>query len=273
MFPISSIAPPLWRWSLRLPHFGLCTQEGHPSAHGHSPTSRAASPTSAVELVVAATGDADAAGMAVVDEDRRPPGLHVDVRREAADVPAIAHRQQRQDRDLGVLGGVQGAELDVRRQRLGTGELVGEHVPERLGRVALLGQVEGDEVEGLVAVAVADPLALEGDHLLADRDDPEVELDAEDVALRLDPLDVDVGLLARLRVPVAAERLDDRAAQVEVELANLVGATEVQVDGARVDGRERALGLDGAEQLAAARRRRRSPQSADAERRLTPPAG
>src|SRR5262249_5919466 len=31
----------------------------------------------------------------VVDEDRRCPGLEVDVRREAADVPAVAHRPQR----------------------------------------------------------------------------------------------------------------------------------------------------------------------------------
>src|SRR3954452_21158634 len=39
--------------------------------------------------------DAHPAGVAVVDEDRRPPGLRVEVRRQPADVPAIAHRQQR----------------------------------------------------------------------------------------------------------------------------------------------------------------------------------
>ena len=64
-----------------------------------------------------------------------------------------------------VLGGVERAEQDLGRQRRGAGELVGQHVPERLGRKALLGQVEGDEVDRLV---VAEPLALEGDHLLGD---------------------------------------------------------------------------------------------------------
>src|SRR5947209_7329300 len=51
----------------------------------------------ALELVEAALGDADAAGVAVVDEYRRRAGVVVVVRREAADVPAVAHRPQRQD--------------------------------------------------------------------------------------------------------------------------------------------------------------------------------
>src|SRR6266700_3268823 len=53
----------------------------------------------AFELLETALGDPDAAGMAVVDEDGRPPGLRMDVRREAADVPAVAHRPERQQRD------------------------------------------------------------------------------------------------------------------------------------------------------------------------------
>src|SRR5690606_10619556 len=48
-----------------------------------------------LEALVAAPGDPDAAGVAVVDEDRGAAGLQVDVGREAADVPAIAHREQR----------------------------------------------------------------------------------------------------------------------------------------------------------------------------------
>ena len=60
-----------------------------------------------------------------------------------------------------------------------------------------------------------------------------------------------VGLALGLRVPVAVEGRDERAAPVEVELAHLVGAPEVQVDRAVVDGRGRARGLDRAEQLAA----------------------
>ena len=74
-----------------------------------------------------------------------------------------------------VLGRVQRAELDLGRQRRRAGELVGEHVPERLGREVLLRQVERDHVDHLV---VGEPLALEGHHLLGDRDLAEGELDA-----------------------------------------------------------------------------------------------
>src|SRR5581483_9884140 len=50
----------------------------------------------ALELREPALGDADAAGVPVVDEDRRQSRVRVDVRREAADVPAVAHRPERQ---------------------------------------------------------------------------------------------------------------------------------------------------------------------------------
>src|SRR3954467_990838 len=43
----------------------------------------------AFELVEAALGDSDSARMAVVDEDGRRAGVEVEVRREAADVPAV----------------------------------------------------------------------------------------------------------------------------------------------------------------------------------------
>ncbi len=45
--PISSVAPALLSGSLRLPHFGDCTQDGQPFAHRHSLTRRWASSTSA----------------------------------------------------------------------------------------------------------------------------------------------------------------------------------------------------------------------------------
>src|SRR5690348_11721602 len=51
----------------------------------------------ALELLEAASGDADAAGVTVVDEDGRRAGVEVEVRREAADVPAVAHRPKRQE--------------------------------------------------------------------------------------------------------------------------------------------------------------------------------
>src|SRR5215213_3865069 len=75
--------------------------------------------------------DPDPAGVTVVDEDRRPPGLGMEVRRQPADVPAVAHRQQRQHRDLRVLGGVQRPEHHLERE-VGLEQLVGQRVPERL---------------------------------------------------------------------------------------------------------------------------------------------
>src|SRR5436305_9593276 len=69
-----------------------------------------------LELPERLAGDADAPGVPVVDEDRRPPGLGVGVGREAADVPAVAHRQQGEDRDLGVLGGVERPEQELGRE-------------------------------------------------------------------------------------------------------------------------------------------------------------
>jgi hypothetical protein len=43
---INAVEPCLDSGSLRLPHFGDCTHDGHPDSHGHSLTSRCASPTS-----------------------------------------------------------------------------------------------------------------------------------------------------------------------------------------------------------------------------------
>src|SRR5207244_13063231 len=65
------------------------------------------------ELLEAGEGgprDAYPSRVAVVDEDRRRARLVVEVGRQPADVPAVAHRQQRQHRDLRVLRRVQRAE-------------------------------------------------------------------------------------------------------------------------------------------------------------------
>src|SRR4029077_15608164 len=193
----------------------------------------------ALELLVAALGDADAAGVAVVDEDGRAAGLEVDVGGEAADVPAVAHRDQWQHGDLAVLGRVQGAEQDVAGKH--PAELLRQHVPERLGNEALLRQLQGDDVDRLL---LGDRDALEGDYLLGHGDVAEVELDAGDLALLAGPFDVDLRLLFRPRVPVAVEAGDDRAALVDVEPLDLVGTPEVEVDRAGMDRREGALGLD-----------------------------
>src|SRR5437868_2707422 len=71
-----------------------------------------------LELVEATGRDPDAAGVAVVDEDGRRARVEVEVRREAADVPAVAHRPQRQQRDERVLGRMQRREQQ--RHRLET---------------------------------------------------------------------------------------------------------------------------------------------------------
>ena len=198
----------------------------------------------ALELLVAAQRYPHPTGMAVIDEDRRAAGLEVDVGGQPADVPAIAHRDQRQHGDLPVLGGVQGTEQRVRGQR--ATQPVRQHVPEGLGEEVLLRQLQGDDVEGLL---LGDRDPLEGDHLLGHGDLAEVELDARDRPLLAYPLDVDLGLLFRARVPVAVESGDDRPPPGDVELLDLVGAAEMEIDGPGMDRREGPLRLDQAEHL------------------------
>src|SRR3954451_17359951 len=85
----------------------------------------------ALELVEPALGDADATRMAVVDEDRRPACIRMDVRRKTADVPPVAHRPERQERDHRVLRGVERREK--RGHRLEPLQLgIGRHIPDRL---------------------------------------------------------------------------------------------------------------------------------------------
>ena len=102
--------------SLRLPHFGRL----HAGRAALLARALADQPVGVVDERVegeeAAAGDPDPARVPVVDEDRRDAGLRVVVRRQPADVPAVAHRQQREHRDLRVLGGVQRAEQLVERQ-------------------------------------------------------------------------------------------------------------------------------------------------------------
>ena len=61
------------------------------------------------EALEALPGDAHPAGVAVVDEDGGLLGLAVHRRGQAADVPAVAHGEERQQGDEGVLDGVDGA--------------------------------------------------------------------------------------------------------------------------------------------------------------------
>ena len=140
----------------------------------------------ALELIEAALGDADAAGVPVVDEDGRALGLEVVVGREAADVPPVAHRPERQHRDHRVLGRVQGSEQNLighagkagmpfgRRRKRRLRHLVElcqlfrlRHEPDRLGRKGRLRQLERHDLDSLLR---ADRLALVADHLLGHLD-------------------------------------------------------------------------------------------------------
>ena len=112
----SSSAPRLDSGSLRFPHFGDCTHEGSLAARALTDQSLRV-PDEPLELVIAAPGDPHSAGMALVDEDGRPTGLWMGVDGEAADVPAVTHGDQRQDRDLPVLQRVQRTQQQLGRER------------------------------------------------------------------------------------------------------------------------------------------------------------
>src|SRR4051794_5152164 len=117
-----------------------------------------------------------------------------------------------------MLGGVEGGEEE--RHRLEPFELVRAwNEPDRFGIERRRRQLERDRRE---RGAVRDRLLRVGDDLLGHRDPSEGELEA---AAALDAeglLDRRRRLLLRLRVPVAVERLDDRAHGLEVELADEV---------------------------------------------------
>src|SRR3712207_2168855 len=90
-----------------------------------------------LEGVVAAAGDADPAGVAIVDEDRREPALAVDRGGEAADVRPVAHREEGEKPDHAVFPGVQGpaetlearsGSAGQRRQRHPEGLRLQDHV-------------------------------------------------------------------------------------------------------------------------------------------------
>ena len=270
MRPISSTQPALASGSLRLPHFGDCTQDGQPRLARALADEPVGVVDERLERVEAAAGDADPAGVAVVDEDRRAAGLRVQVRRQPADVPAVAHRQQRQHGDLRVLGGVQRAEQLVERY-VGASTRSSSSYQSAWVANDVCGQVERDEVDRLV---VGEPLALVGEHLLGDDDGAEREPHAERLAA--------VEQRARCSVSVSRlgcvyqsprERLHERAAVRR-------GRARATSNGGRRAGRSRPAwtvegaraGVDGAEHLARAARRR-SPRRRGSRERSDTAAG
>ena len=150
----------------------------------------------------------------------------------------------------------------------------GQLVPERLRHELLLGQVDRQQVEHGVVRHV---LLLVRDHLLGHRHDPERERHAAALALVAHLLDPGLGLLLRLRVPVAVEGPHERAPLLQVELLHLERRAHVQVDRAGVDGGVRPRGLHVADHLAALglhdrHRVRRGRAQRDSRRRIAGPA-
>ena len=119
----------------------------------------------ALELLVAAPGDPDPAGVAVVDEDRRRPVWKWTL----VERPPMSQRSHIAISGSTAIWPCSVACRAPSRTSLGSAAAmpVREHVPERLGDEVLLGQLERDDVDHLV---VAETLALVGDHLLGDRD-------------------------------------------------------------------------------------------------------
>src|SRR4029453_10123465 len=171
----------------------------------------------ALERAEAARGNSDAAGVAVVDEDRRRSGLEVQVRGETADVPAVAHRPERKERDQGGLSRGQRAEQPG--HLLEAGEQLGRRrEPDRLCLELGLWKLERHGLDRLPVLA----LALVGDDLLSDRHHPEVELDTE-AALGSGCMEYRRHrVLLRLCVLVPDERLDERRAGFVIELQHPV---------------------------------------------------
>ena len=191
--------------------------------------------------------DTGATRVAVVDHDRRHAGLGLPVGRHAAHVPSVADREQRQDADARVLGGVHGAR-HARGDETGRRQhVVADRVPERTRHQSGRRQVEILDAEHLAREEV---LALEGHDLLGDLDGAEEQPGPPDRRRVVGRDDADVGVGARLRVFVGVARLDDGGPVVQVERADPVLLSLVQVQGAGMNEREGAVLVDGPDQAA-----------------------
>ena len=96
-------------------------------------------------------------------------GLGVEGGRQAADVPAVAHRDQRQHRDLGVLGGVQRALEHVEREVLAQSESGSSYQSAWVTKCC-----SGRSTASRSSTSWSEhALLLVRDHLLGHRDDPE----------------------------------------------------------------------------------------------------
>ena len=117
-------------------------QDGQPAAHSQLAIASAVAVSQAASRGETALGETGPAGVTVVDKDRELAGGRVQVGRHAADIPPVAGRDQREQPDRRVLGGVRGAgqvEPGCRQVRPLRG---GDGPPDRAGGQPPLGQVE-----------------------------------------------------------------------------------------------------------------------------------
>ncbi len=184
--------------------------------------------------------------MAVVDEDGGLLGLGVDRGGEAADVPAVAHGEEGQQGDEGVLHGVDGAG-QPHQVCLGGEQLGRDGEPHGFGDELLGGEVELLGAQDLVA---ARPLLLEGDHPGGDGDLPQVEGERAVGGLQALAEDAGVGLAPGQGVVGVPERPDEGHVAFQVERGDQVGVAHVQVDRAGMQGGEGGLGSLGADDVA-----------------------
>ena len=176
-------------------------------------------------------GDAHAARKAIVDEDLRLLRIWMARRGKPADVPTIAHGEEGQDGDGGVLHAVQAAQEIQPSPRHLPSHLRG-HVPPQRHRVEGLRRhvqplVAQHRLRGLLQPPVADDLR--GHPHLAqvggDRAQPPVGQRADDAHVVHFP---------RLGVVVHFHRTHDGALHLRVVLGDQVGLPLMQVDGPRM---------------------------------------
>ena len=194
-----------------------------------------------------ALDDAGAARIAVVDEDRAEPRVRVQRRRHAAHVPPVARGDQRQQPDRGVLGRVDGAGQIARGDRGPVDDRLRDRPPHGLRLEVLRRERQRDLVDDVVR---GDELHHVAHHLVRDAHGAEERVDVAGPALFADVDHLDVGDVARLRVVVGVRLVHHGDARHQVQLVDQVLVALMQVDGARVQRRVRAVLVGRAEQLA-----------------------
>ncbi len=167
--------------------------------------------------------------------------------RHAADVPAVAGREEGQHADRGVLGGVQGSAEDLRVDPGSVQLVLGDRPPHGAGAQRPRREVELRLTQDL---AGDEAPAQEGDHLVGD-------LDGAVAQAPVAPGDLDVGLQDRDRRRVAGDRrvcgcglLDQRDGVLQIQGADEIRAALVEVHGALVDRRVGGAGVHRAQQPA-----------------------